>query len=56
MPAVQWMSVSASVRTPAFAASSSKASGFITPYLKLNQLWQLRYMWDGWFRADDLES
>ena len=25
MPAVQWMSVSANVRTPAFAASSSSA-------------------------------
>ena len=39
-------SVSAKDRTPAFAASSSSASGFITPYLKLNQLWQLRCMRD----------
>jgi hypothetical protein len=40
------MSVRAMVRTLALAASSSSASGFITPYLKLNQLWQLRNMID----------
>ncbi len=46
MPAVLWMSVSARVRTPALCASSRSTSGFITPYLKLNQLCALRIMID----------
>ncbi len=54
MPAVLWMSVRARVRTPALAASSSSASGARMPYLKLNQLWALRNMIDGY--NGDLET
>jgi hypothetical protein len=41
-PAVLWMSVSANDRKPASCACFSRSSGDITPWLKLNQLWQLR--------------